>query len=77
MTNQDFNKIAIQYKKKDREYSDLLLYIQMNCQEDFFPLFEKAESEGKKLFLINGYPELEHSDVLIEINVLLEDIAIH
>lgn len=75
MTIKDFQDIAEAYKKKDSEYADLLFYILSNCHEDFLPLFEKAESENKKLYLIDGYPELQHADLLVEAYVELEDIS--
>lgn len=76
MTIKDFQNIAEAYKKKDSEYADLLFYILSNCHDDFFPLFEKAEFENKRLYLVDGYPEMEHPELLVEAYVELEDIGI-
>lgn len=46
-----FNKVK-EYEKSNPKYAGLLFHIAFNCQEEFLPIFEKAESEGKKLYLI-------------------------
>lgn len=75
MTLEQFYTIVNEYEKTDPEYSGLLFHISMYCQEDFLPLFEKAEAENKKLFIIHD-PQKGFDKISLEPVVELENIGI-
>lgn len=52
MTQKEFFNKVKAYEKSNPDYAGLLFHISFNCQEDYLPLFEKAEAEGKELYLI-------------------------
>lgn len=51
MTKKDFLSKLREYRLSDPEYAGTLSQLAMFCQDDYLPLFEKAESENKKLLL--------------------------
>lgn len=45
----DIFKIFDEYVKKGGEYAQTLQVVMINLGDDFFPLLEKAEKQGKKI----------------------------
>lgn len=70
MTREEYLNRVKMYRKTNRTYAGVLTYIFMFCQEDFLPIFEKAENEGKKLYILedNTLNEDAEMEPYVELN---------
>lgn len=77
MNLQNLNSIIDKYNQIDTAYSEFLSRLKMFCFEDFLSLIERAESEGKRLYLkIDSQEEAFNEGIYTDGTIYLEDIGI-
>lgn len=77
MNIQKLNSIIDKYNQIDTAYSEFLLRLKMFCFEDFLSLIERAENEGKRLYLKNNsQEEAFESGIFTDGTIYIEDIGI-
>ncbi|WP_417940365.1 hypothetical protein [Flavobacterium sp. RS13.1] len=77
MKLENLNSIIEKYNQVDTSYSEFLLRLKMFCFEDFLFLIERAESEGKRLYLkTDNQADAFNEGIYTDATIYLEDIGI-